>query len=100
MSPFLRAGARWALVEDELAPVLPVHLADLVAQLALEPVACRALQPSQLVLEAQHVLDAGEVEPELGRQPLDQAQPLEVAPRSRAACCPGVRLGRTRPFAS
>ena len=31
-----------------------------------------------LVLEAKHRLDAGEVQAELGREPLDQAQPLEV----------------------
>ena len=28
--------------------------------------------------QAQHLLDAGEVEPELGREPLDQPQPVEV----------------------
>ena len=38
----------------------------------------RARSRAQLVLEPEHVLDAGEVEPELGRQPLDQPQPLDV----------------------
>src|SRR5215203_6084329 len=51
--------------------------ADLVAQLPLEPGGAR-LRLAELVLEPEHVLDAGEVEPELGRQALDHAQPLEV----------------------
>jgi hypothetical protein len=62
---------------------------DLLAQLALEPLGARPL-PAQLVLEPQHVLDAREVEPELGRQALDDAQPLEVdlGIAARAAGCP------------
>ena len=73
--PRLRVTFR--LVEDDLALVRAVHLADLLAQLALEPLGPGALL-AQLVLEPEHVLDAGQVEPELGRQALDHAQALEI----------------------
>src|SRR5262245_30888394 len=54
-----------------------MHLVDGVTHLGLEPVeACAHL--CQLVLERDHARDAGEVEPELGGQPLDQPQPVEV----------------------
>ena len=72
------------LVEDDLR-FGAVDSPDLLAQLALEPLGPRAL-PAQLVLEPQHVLDAREVETELGGQALDHAQALEVglgvAPRA------------------
>jgi hypothetical protein len=71
------------LVDDDFAPVLPVGRPDLVAQLALEQLHAAA-QPAQLVLEPQHVLDAREVEPELGREPLDEPQPLDVGLRVHA----------------
>src|SRR6266480_7865660 len=65
------------LVEHEVAPVLLVNVLDLFAHLAVEP-----LQPlvrsAQLVLEPQHDLDAGQVEPELRGQPLDQPEAFEV----------------------
>ncbi len=64
-------------VEDDLAPVLPVHRLDGVAHLPLQPVEPLA-QCRELVLEREHAPHAREVEPELGRQPLDLAQPLEV----------------------
>src|SRR3712207_7124992 len=50
---------------------------ELLAVLPLEPLEPR-VHPVQLVLEAEHVLDAGEVQPELVRQALDQPQPLDV----------------------
>ena len=68
---------RLGSVEDDLAPVLPVGLVDLRPEGRLELLHPRP-QPPELVLEAQHVLDAGEVEPELRRQLLDQPQPLDV----------------------
>src|SRR4029079_4154517 len=39
------------------------------------------LQPAQLVLEPQNVLNAGEIETELGREALDEPQPLDVGVR-------------------
>ena len=71
---------------------------DRLAHLALEPLGARVLL-AQLVLEPQHVLDAGEVEAELGRQALDQAQPLQIGLRVEPRV-PGVRFGRTSPFVS
>src|SRR5919205_2583986 len=67
-------------VEDEVAPVLPVHLRDLLLKLSLEPRDAPP-EPLDLVAEREDGLDAGEVEPELGREPLDEPQPLEVALR-------------------
>ena len=70
--------ASWRLrraVEDEVAAVLAVHLVDRLAHLALHPVE-PAAHARELVLEVEHALDAGEVEADLGRQPLDQLQPL------------------------
>ncbi len=59
-----------------------------------------ALHALQLVLEPEHVLDAGEVEPELGRQPLDQSQPLEVGlgveARVARRCASGGRAPSAR----
>jgi len=48
-------------VEHELAPVLPMHLVDLGARVALQAVDV-GLHPLELVLEPQHLLDAGEVQ--------------------------------------
>jgi hypothetical protein len=62
---------------DQFAPVLLVHLLDLLAHPPLHLLEPR-LQPIDLILEPEHGLDAGEVEPELGSQLLDQPQPLEV----------------------
>src|SRR5215210_3348766 len=62
---------------DEVAAVLPVHVVDRLAHLAFHPIE----PPShvhELVLQAQHMLDAGEIQPELVRQALDQPQPVEV----------------------
>ena len=50
---------------------------NLVGQLLLQPVDLH-VRLAQLVLEPQHELDAGEVEPDLRRQPLDDAQALDV----------------------
>src|SRR5262249_24683893 len=61
-----------------------MKLLNLFAPLALEQLE-PVMGPAQLVFEPQHDLHAGEVEPELGGQPLDQAQPLEV--------CLGVETG-------
>ncbi len=68
-SPGCRMLSR--LVEHDLAPVRPVYLGDLGAQLALEPLHART-HAIELVLQAQHVLDAREIQPELRREPLDQ----------------------------
>src|SRR4029453_16118193 len=65
------------LVEDELAPVLLVNVPNLFAHLALEALEAR-VGLAQLVLEPQDDFHAGQVEPELGCQPLDQAQPFQV----------------------
>src|SRR5919109_4981282 len=58
-------------VEHELALVRLVDGRDLGPQLVLEPLHTSP-QPLELVLETEHVLDPGEVEAELGRQPLDE----------------------------
>src|SRR3989304_999925 len=60
-------------VEDDLAFVRAVHGRDLGAQLALQPLH-PDVQTPELVLEPQHVLDTGQVEPELRGQPLDEPQ--------------------------
>src|SRR5207248_7193350 len=65
------------LVEHEVAPVLLVDVPNLLAHLALEPLEA-LVRLAQLVLEPQHHLDAGEIEPELGGQTLDQPQTLEI----------------------
>src|SRR5262245_28152626 len=75
-SPRYRMPGR--LVEHDLALVGAVHLGDLGAQLALETLHAGA-HAIDLVLQAQHVLDARVIQPELGREPLDESQPLEVA---------------------
>ena len=69
-------------IDHDLALVLLVHVANLVAQLALETLEPRP-RLAQLVLEPEDRLDTGEVEPELGRKPLDEAEPLEIG---RASC--------------
>src|SRR5712692_7607230 len=85
-------------VEHQLPAVLLVNLVDRVAHLALQAVEpCR--HAPQLVLEPEHVLDAREVEPELGRQPLDQPQPLEVSLRVEARVAGrALRLDEPLPF--
>ena len=69
-------GRRLA-VEHEVAPVLPVDVLHLFAQLPLQALDTR-VRLLQLVLEAEHELDAGEVEPEVRGQALDQLEPLHV----------------------
>ena len=66
---------------------LALYLAAGISQLALETLHARQHQ-QPLLLEPEHGLDAGEVEPELARQPLDQAQALEVGLRveTRVPC--------------
>ena len=73
-------------VEHEVAAIFLVHFLNVVAQLLLQPLDLR-VRLAQLVLEPQHELDAGEVEADLGRQALDDAQPLDVglAVEARAA---------------
>ena len=66
-------------------------LADLGSQRRLELLHPRE-HPPELILEPQHALDAGEVEPELRRQLLDQAQPLDVVLGVQPVP-PGVRAG-------
>src|SRR6476646_1064793 len=66
--------------DDEVTTVLLVHELDLLPHLPLESRHARA-QLVHLVLEREDALDPGEVEPELGRQALDRAQPVEVALR-------------------
>src|SRR6266550_6013007 len=78
------------LIEHEVAPVLLVNVLNLFAHLAVEALE-PLVSPAQLVLEPQHDLDTGQVEPELGRQPLDQAEPLEVGLRVEA-CVPACPL--------
>ena len=51
--------------EDEIAPVLLVHVLDLLLRVAPQLVDLRTCL-AQLVLEPQHELDAREVETELG----------------------------------
>src|SRR5580765_3034323 len=72
----------------EVAPVVLVHGRDRLAHLALHAVEAR-VHAAELVLQAQHVLDAREVEPELGGQPLDQPQPVEVCLRVQARVAGG-----------
>jgi len=57
------------------------------------------LRAAQLVLEPQHELDAGQVEADLGREPLDDAKALDVVlgVEARAA---GRALRRTSPLFS
>src|SRR5687768_17087257 len=74
---------RWMLcraVEDDFPLVRAVNVGDLRAKLALESIHARA-RLVQLVLQAEHMLDTGVVEPELGRQPVDQAEALDVRVR-------------------
>src|ERR671934_752493 len=77
MSPFrwYKSGRRGP--RNEVAAVMPVHGVDRLSHLALHAVEAPA-HPHELVLQPQHVLDTGEIEPELVRQPLDQLQPLEI----------------------
>src|SRR5436305_9063331 len=71
------------LPRNEVPPVVLVHVVDRPAHLALHVVEPSA-HAHELVLEAQHVLDTGQVEAELVRQPLDQPQPFEVRLRVEA----------------
>ena len=54
-----------------------MNLRNLGAQLALEPIHAGP-RLVQLVLQPEHMLDAGKVQPELRRQALNQTQPLDV----------------------
>ena len=65
------------LVDDELPPVLSMGAVDGGSHLALKARKSSA-KPLELVLERKDTLHAGKVEPELGRQPLDPAQALEI----------------------
>src|SRR5262249_2422208 len=69
-----------------------VYVLQCRAHLLFHPLEA-ASHPQQLVLEVQDLLDAGEVEPDLGRQPLDQPQPLDVELRVE----PRVAGGPLRP---
>src|SRR4051812_25933461 len=64
-------------VENEVAPVMTVHRVERAPHLLLHALHAPA-QPLELVLHAQHALDARQVQPPLARQPLDQPQPLDV----------------------
>src|SRR5207248_2059404 len=70
---------RW-LVEDEVAPVVAVDLRERAAHLLLHALES-PVHALKLVLHAQDARDADEVETDLRRQLLDQAQPLDVAVR-------------------
>src|SRR5690242_2103956 len=76
LSVFWNQVDRW-FPGNEVAPVLPMHLVDALAHLALHPVE-PTVHANELVLQAQHVLDAGEVEAELVRQTLNHAQAVEI----------------------
>src|SRR5262245_38355261 len=75
-------GGWWlrGAVDHEVAAVLAVHRLDRVAHLLFHPVEAPA-HARELVLEIQDPLDAGEVEADLGRQPLDQLQARDVLVR-------------------
>src|SRR5205823_14176826 len=64
-------------VEHEVAAIFLVNFLNVFAQPALEEVDL-PLRAAQLVLEAEHELDACEVEADLGREPLDDPQPVDV----------------------
>lgn len=66
------------MVQNDVAAILPVGRADLVAKVALQLLHPDS-QPTKLVLEAEHVLDAGEIQPKLGGESLDQPEPLDVS---------------------
>src|SRR5262249_49365417 len=68
---------------NEGAPVLPMPVVDGRAHLALHPVE-PAVHTHELVLQAHHVLDAGEIETQLVRQALNQAQTVEIGLRVEA----------------
>src|SRR5262245_15291003 len=80
---------RWS-PGDEVASVLPMHLVDGLAHLALHPVE-PAVHAHELVLQAQHVLHPGEIEPQLVRQALNQAKAVEIGLRVEA-CVAGRAL--------
>ena len=77
-------------VEHHFAPVLPVCRSNLVAQLPLE-LLHPCPQAPQLVLEPEDMLDTGEVEAELGREPLDEAQAVHVGVGVQARATRGSR---------
>src|SRR5262245_3287375 len=70
-------------VQNDFSPVRAVDLGDLGPQLALEPLhACPGAV--ELVLQAQDVLDAGEIQTEPGCEALDQTEALDVRIRVEA----------------
>src|SRR5436305_730448 len=79
MSPLVLSCAHRPrrLVDDEVAAVLLVNVRDFLVEPAFEALDPHMRLP-QLVLEPQHDLHASQVEPELGREALDQPQPLQV----------------------
>src|SRR5262249_58163748 len=79
-------------VPAALPPVRAVNLGDLRAELPLDALHASA-HAAELVLQAQDVLDAREVQSELGRQMLDETEPLHVVLRVEA----GGARGPARP---
>ena len=77
------SGKPLLAVEDEVAAVVAVYVVHVLLQLPLQLFDLR-VRAAQLVLEPQDELDAGEVEAELRRQPLDDPQPLDVGLRVEA----------------
>src|SRR5262249_1198870 len=67
-------------VEHEVAAVVPVHFVERGAHLLFHSFHAGA-HALQLVLHEEDALDAREIQPELGRQPLDQPQPLDIRVR-------------------
>src|SRR5512138_3121178 len=67
-------------VQDDLAPVGAVYLGDLRTELPLEPLHAEA-RSVELVLQPQDLLDPCQVESELGREALDEAEPIHVGVR-------------------
>src|SRR4051794_39317931 len=73
-------------IHDEVAAVLLVNFLNFLAHLRLQAIDLR-VSLAQLVLEPQHELDTGEIQAELRREPLDDAEALDVrlAVEARAA---------------
>src|SRR5215204_2477482 len=90
--PLPRHDPARRLPEHELALVLTVDVVDRLVHLALEALDAHA-HATELVLEAEHLLDTGVVEPQLVREALDHAQPLEI----RLGVEAGVPGGALRP---
>src|SRR5262249_60308443 len=74
-------------VPAALPPVRAVNLGDLCAELPLDTLHASA-HAAELVLQAQDVLDAREIQSELGRQVLDETEPLHVVLRVEAGAPP------------